>query len=61
MEFTKIILNKEHIKKIRYKEKAIIVYMEDEVFVCKRDSEKEIANNFVEYILKGKGDGNGRI
>jgi hypothetical protein len=61
MEFTKIILNKEHIKKIRYKEKAIIVYMEDEVFVCKRDSEKEIANNFVEYILKGKGDGNARI
>lgn len=54
MEFTKIILNKEHIKKIRYKEKAIIVYMEDEVFVCQRDSEKEIANNFVEYILKGK-------
>lgn len=61
MEFTKIILNKEHIKKIRYKEKAIIVYMEDEVFVCKRDSEKEIANNFVEYILKGKGDGNARV
>lgn len=61
MEFTKIILNKEHIKKIRYKEKAIIVYMEDEVFVCKRDSEKEIANNFVEYILKGKSDGNGRV
>ena len=59
MEFTKIILNKEHIKKIRYKEKAIIVYMEDEVFVCKRDSEKEIANNFVEYILKGKGEKNG--
>lgn len=59
MEFTKIILNKEHIKKIRYKEKAIIVYMEDEVFVCKRDSEKEIANNFVEYILKGKCEKNG--
>ena len=59
MEFTKIILNKEHIKKIRYKEKAIIVYMEDEVFVCKRGSEKEIANNFVEYILKGKGEKNG--
>lgn len=54
MEFTKVILNKEHIKKIRYKEKAIIVYMEDEIFVCQRDSEKEIGNNFVEYILKGK-------
>ena len=59
MEFTKIILNKEHIKKIRYKEKAIIVYMENEVFICERDSEREISNNFVEYILKGKSGNNG--
>ena len=56
MEFTKIILNKEHIKKIKYKEKAIIVYMQDEVYVCQKDSEKDLQNNFVEYILKGKSE-----
>lgn len=56
MEYTKVILNKENIKKIRYKQDAIIVYMEDGVYICNKDSEKELCNNFVEFVLKGKGE-----
>lgn len=56
MEYTKIILNKEHIKKIRYKKNAIIIYMEDAIYICEKDSEKDLCNNFAEFILKGKSE-----
>ena len=59
MEITKIIVNKAHIKKVKYKPDAIIIYLKEEIFVCERDSEKELKNNLVEYTLKGKCDNNG--
>lgn len=56
MDYTKIYLNKAHIKKIRYKTNAIIVYTDDKVYVCQKGSEKDINTHFVEYILKGKSE-----
>lgn len=56
MEYTKIFLNREHIIKIKYRKDAIIVYMQDQIYICEKDSERELANNFVEFILKGKSD-----
>lgn len=59
MEYTKIFLSKENIIKIKYSKDAIIVYTENNIFICEKDSERELANNFVEFILKGKSDKNG--
>lgn len=56
MEYTKIFLSKENIIKIKYSKDAIIVYTENNIFICQKDSERELANNFVEFILKGKGE-----
>jgi hypothetical protein len=61
MEVTKIIVNKAHIKKVRYKNDVVIIYLKDDIFVCEKDSERELKNNLVEYTLKGKSDGNGRV
>lgn len=60
MEYTKIYLNKAHIKKIRYKNNAIIVYTDDRVYVCKKGSEKDVNSHFVEYVLKGKSESNAK-
>ena len=59
MEYTKIFLIKENIIKIKYRKDAIVVYTETHIFICEKDSEREMANNFVEFILKGKSDNNG--
>lgn len=56
MEYTKIFLSKENIIKIKYSKDAIIVYTENNIFICQKDSERELANNFVEFILKGKSE-----
>lgn len=56
MELTKIIVNKAHIKKIKYKTDATIIYLKDDIFVCEKNSERELKNNLVEYILKGKSE-----
>ena len=60
MEYTKIFLSKENIVKIRYRKDAIVVYTESNIFICEKDSERELANNFVEFILKGKSDKNAK-
>lgn len=60
MEITKVIVNKAHIKKIKYKTDAIIIYLKDDIFVCEKDSEIELKNNLVEYTLKGKSDSYGQ-
>ena len=60
MEYTKIYLNRENIIKIKYRKDAIVVYMQDNIFICEKDSERELANNLVEFILKGKSDKNAK-
>ena len=59
MEYTKIFLSKENIIKIKYRKDAILVYTESHIFICEKDSEKDLSNNLVEFILKGKSEKNG--
>jgi hypothetical protein len=50
----KIILNKKDINKVKYSD-IIIVYTNNKIWYCQKDSEKELEHNLVEYTLLKKG------
>lgn len=54
MAVEKIIKHKADITRIKYTDDAIIVYGTDKVWVCEKDSEKDLGDQLIEFILKPK-------